>query len=69
VGEEVVKGTVKWFDETKGFGFIQPDGATKDVFVHKTSVERGKMLNEGDRVEFEIGDGKKGKQALKVKKL
>mgnify|MGYP000600779710 CR=1 FL=1 len=49
-------GTVKWFNSQKGFGFIQPDDGSKDVFVHISAVERAGMptLNEGDRLEFEI---------------
>ena len=63
----MVKGTVKWFNEKKGFGFLaQEDG--DDVFVHHTSIqgEGFKTLNEGQEVEFEIQDGPKGPQALNV---
>ena len=66
----MVKGTVKWFNEKKGFGFLsQEDG--DDVFVHHTSIqgEGFKTLNEGQEVEFEIQDGPKGPQALNVKAL
>ncbi len=51
-------GTVKWFNEQKGYGFIQPDQGNKDVFVHISAVERAGMrsLNEGQRVEFETGE-------------
>lgn len=49
-------GTVKWFDDRKGFGFIQPDDGSSDVFVHKTAVERAGMntLNEGQKLTFEM---------------
>jgi CspA family cold shock protein len=59
-------GTVKWFNATKGFGFIQPDDGGKDVFVHISAVERAGMsgLNEGQKISFElIDDRKSGKQS------
>ncbi len=63
------KGTVKWFNSTKGFGFITREGKS-DVFVHYKSIigEGYKSLNEGDKVEFEIEDGPKGPQAANVTK-
>jgi CspA family cold shock protein len=64
-----IKGTVKWFNNSKGFGFIgREDGP--DVFVHYSSIvgEGYKSLEEGDSVEFEIGEGPKGPQANNVKK-
>ncbi len=60
------KGTVKWFNTTKGFGFIQPDEGSQDVFVHISAVERSGMstLNEGQKVTFEIEkDKRSGKSA------
>lgn len=56
-------GTVKWFNATKGFGFIQLDDGSKDVFVHITAVERSGLgrLNEGDRVSFDLERGQQGK--------
>jgi len=60
------QGTVKWFNATKGFGFIQPDDGSKDVFVHISAVERAGMssLNEGQKVSFElVADRKTGKSA------
>ena len=58
-------GTVKWFNATKGFGFIQPDAGGADVFVHISAVERAGMptLNEGDRLEFELEVDRRGKYA------
>ncbi|MBZ0300422.1 MAG: cold shock domain-containing protein [Anaerolineae bacterium] len=61
------QGTVKWFNGDKGFGFItQADGP--DLFVHYSEIQGGgfRSLNEGDKVEFEITEGKKGKQASSV---
>ena len=60
------KGTVKWFNMDKGFGFIAPDDGTKDVFVHISAVERAGLneLREGQKVSFELeADRKSGKQA------
>ena len=57
------QGTVKWFNPTKRFGFIAPDGGTKDVFVHMSAVEEAglKTLSEGQKVKFEIATDEKGK--------
>ena len=64
-------GTVKWFNATKGYGFIQPQDGGKDVFVHVSAVERAGLstLNEGQRVEYEIvsSRGKSSAENLKVK--
>tara|TARA_Y100000588_G_scaffold246629_1_gene261043 strand:- start:669 stop:863 length:195 start_codon:yes stop_codon:yes gene_type:complete len=61
-------GTIKWFNEDKGYGFIQPDEKGNDMFVHHSETD-GYALDEGDAVEYEIGEGKKGPCATKVKKL
>lgn len=62
-------GTVKWFDSTKGFGFIAPEDGSKDVFVHHSAIEGSgyKELSEGQRVEFESEQGAKGPQATRVR--
>ena len=56
-------GTVKWFNATKGFGFIQPADGSKDVFVHVSDVERSGLgrLNEGDKVSYDLERGQQGK--------
>ena len=65
-----MKGTVKWFNAKKGFGFIS-DEEGNDVFVHFSALQmdRFKVLDEGDEVEFEVIDGEKGPQAANVTKL
>ena len=56
-------GTVKWFNATKGYGFIQPDDGSKDVFVHISAVERSGLgrVNEGDKLSYDIERGQQGK--------
>ena len=68
--KEMEKGTVKWFNGTKGFGFIAIEEG-EDVFVHFNAIQGDgyKTLDEGDQVEFEIGEGPKGIQATKVTKI
>jgi len=64
-------GTVKWFNPTKGFGFIEPESGGNDVFVHISAVERAGIstLNEGDRVEYELVKGQNGKSSAEDLKL
>ena len=64
-------GTVKWFNEAKGFGFITPENGEKDVFVHFSAIQGGgfKSLAEGQKVQFEITNGDKGPQASNVTEL
>ena len=61
-------GTVKWFNESKGFGFISPEDGSKDVFVHFSAIasEGFRTLTEGQQVTFEVEQGAKGPQAINV---
>ncbi|MBI4355088.1 MAG: cold shock domain-containing protein [Candidatus Omnitrophica bacterium] len=65
------QGTVKWFSDQKGYGFITPEGGAKDVFVHHTAIqgEGFRTLSEGQKVQFEVTQGPKGEQATNVTKL
>ncbi|WP_415271944.1 cold-shock protein [Candidatus Pelagibacter sp. Uisw_121] len=65
-----LKGTVKWFNSKKGFGFIEREDKEKDAFVHASAVKTAGMrfLNEGDKLEFEMEDGPKGPSAINLKK-
>jgi CspA family cold shock protein len=67
----MAQGTVKWFNDSKGFGFITPDEGDRDCFVHYSGIqwEGVKSLSEGDRVEFEMGEGPKGPAAENVMRI
>lgn len=62
-------GRVKWFNNSKGYGFIVPDGSGEDLFAHYSSIQSGgfRTLNENDRVEFDVQQGPKGLQAVNIK--
>lgn len=64
-------GTVKWFNATKGFGFIEPEGGGSDAFVHISAVEKAGLsdLQEGQRIEYELVEGRNGKNAAENLKL
>ena len=63
-----MNGVIKWYNARKGFGFIEVEEG-KDVFVHNTQVSEGIILNEGDKVTFEVEEGEKGPQAVKIEKV
>ena len=63
-----MKGTVKWFNKFKNFGFITLEDGSKDVFVHSSGVKQGEELNEGDKVTFDIKESERGPQAVNVTK-
>jgi CspA family cold shock protein len=64
----MASGTVKWFNDDKGYGFITPDDGGKDLFVHHSNIKMGgfKSLKEGQKVQFEAAQGKKGPEATDV---
>jgi len=68
--QRMPRGTVKWFNEEKGFGFIKPDDGSEDVFVHHTGIAGSgfKSLEEGEKVTYEVTQGRKGLQAVNVSK-
>ncbi len=65
------KGTVKWFNDSKGYGFICPEDGSEDLFVHHSEIQTQgyASLQEGQQVEFEVGEGKKGPCATQVKPM
>ena len=67
----ILKGTVKWFNGKKGFGFIEREDKEKDAFVHASAVKAAgiRYLNEGDKLEFTLEDGPKGPSAVNLKKI
>ncbi|GAA4719142.1 cold-shock protein [Isoptericola chiayiensis] len=67
----MAQGTVKWFNGEKGYGFITPDDGGQDLFVHYSSIQSDgyRTLDEGQSVEFEVGQGQKGPQAEQVQPL
>ena len=66
-----IRGTVKWFNDQKGFGFITPEDDSKDCFVHHSAIQSQgfRTLSEGDKVEFDVTQGQKGPAAENVTKL
>ncbi len=64
----MAQGQVKWFDPQKGYGFIEPQDGGQDLFVHHSEVH-SESLNEGQRVEYEVGEGKKGPCAVNVRRV
>ena len=66
----MTKGTIKWYNPSKGYGFIAQDDGGKDVFLHRNEIPEGSnSFNEGDKIEFEIVEGEKGPNASKVTKV
>jgi cold shock protein len=65
------QGVVKWFNDEKGYGFIEPDGRGRDVFVHYSAIDMDgyRKLEAGERVEFEVSEGPRGQQAERVRRL
>jgi CspA family cold shock protein len=68
---QMASGTVKWFNDSKGFGFIKPDSGGEDLFAHFSEIQGAgfKTLKENQKVEFETKDGPKGKQACQIRPI
>jgi CspA family cold shock protein len=68
IGSKMATGTVKWFNDSKGFGFITPDDGSEDLFAHFSAINMSgfKTLKEGQKVSFEVTQGPKGKQASNI---
>ena len=64
-----IKGKVKWFNPTKGYGFIEREDKEKDVFVHSSAAQEVGQLNEGDELTFEVANGEKGPFAVNLQKV
>jgi len=65
----VKTGIVKFFDEEKGFGFINPENESKDIFFHKSGIKNNLILHQHDKVRFKIGQGRKGDLAIDIEKV
>lgn len=67
-GRKLAQGTVKWFSDEKGYGFITPEDGSKDLFVHHSNIlgDGFKSLNDGQQVSFDVGEGRKGPEATNV---
>jgi CspA family cold shock protein len=65
----MASGTVKWFNDSKGFGFVTPEGGGQDLFAHFTAIQQPgfKTLKEGQRVTFDVANGPKGQQATNIR--
>jgi len=63
-----MKGKVKWFNDRKGYGFIEGED-NKDIFVHRNSIPEGTYIDEGDQVEYEVESSEKGPSAINIKKI
>ena len=70
-GESMATGTVKWFNDAKGYGFITPDDGSEDLFAHFSAINMSgfKTLKEGQKVSFDVVQGPKGKQASNIQKV
>ena len=65
----MAKGTIKWFNKEKGFGFITPDEGGRDVYIHISNISDPNQISNGQRVDYELGVGRKGPEATGVKAI